>query len=68
MRQENKVATKDNKNRTSIRDDSKTTVHIETGRDRCLEERLESIIKLLDEIKSLLEQKKPLTSEDLFGK
>lgn len=68
MRQENKVATKDNKNRTSIRDDSKTTVHLETGRDRRLEERLESIIKLLDEIKSLLEQKKPLTSEDLFGK
>lgn len=68
MRQENKVATKDNKNRTSIRNDSKTTVHLESGRDRSLEERLESIIKLLDEIKSLLEQKKPLTSEDLFGK
>ena len=68
MRQENQATTKDNKDRTSIRTNSKTTIHTETGRDRSIEERLESIITLLENIKELLEQKKPLTSDDLFGK
>lgn len=68
MRQENQATTKDNKNRTNIRTNSKTTIHTEIGRNRSIEERLESIITLLENIKELLEQKKPLTSEDLFSK